>query len=97
MSGLGCRKSGPAILTSVLPSTADIRQRGGHVRKVPTGDINCRDCDVRSLAELEPDRQVFAKFKDLLRKAAARSTETICVTIGETLRAFTPTECANYF
>src|SRR6266567_9296748 len=28
------RKSGPAILTSVLPSTADIRQRGGHVRKV---------------------------------------------------------------
>jgi hypothetical protein len=26
---------GPAILTSTLPSTADIRQRGGHVRKVP--------------------------------------------------------------
>jgi hypothetical protein len=25
---------GPAILTSVLPSTADIRQRDGHVRKV---------------------------------------------------------------
>jgi MFS family permease len=33
------RKSGPAILTSVLPSTADIRQRGGHVRKVPTTDM----------------------------------------------------------
>jgi hypothetical protein len=33
----------------------------------------------------------------LLRKAAARSAETICVTIGEILRAFTPTECANYF
>jgi len=31
----------------------------------------------------------------LLRKAAARSAETICVTIGEILRAFTPTECAN--
>src|SRR5712664_1644392 len=28
------RKSGPAILTSVLPSTADIRQRGGHVQKL---------------------------------------------------------------
>jgi hypothetical protein len=64
---------------------------------VPTGDINCRDCDVRSLAEPEPDRRVFAKFKHLLRKAAARSAETICVTIGEILRAFTPTECANYF
>src|SRR6266849_10122987 len=37
--GLGQkRKSDPAILTSVLPSTADIRQRGGHVRKVPLPD-----------------------------------------------------------
>jgi hypothetical protein len=35
--------------------------------------------------------------KHLLRKAAARSAETICITIGEILRAFTPTECANYF
>jgi len=61
-----------------------------------SGDINCRDCDVRSLAEPEPNR-VFVKFKHLLRKAAARSAETICVIIGEILRAFTPTECANYF
>jgi hypothetical protein len=29
--------------------------------------------------------------------AAARSAETICVTIGEIPQAFTPTECANYF
>jgi hypothetical protein len=63
----------------------------------PTGDINCRDCDVRSFAEPEPNRQVFVKFKHLLRKVAARSAETICVIIGEILRAFTPTECANYF
>jgi hypothetical protein len=47
---------------------------------VPKADINCRDCDVLSLAGPEPDRQVFAKFKHLLRKAAARSAETICVT-----------------
>jgi hypothetical protein len=45
--------------------------------------------------EPEPDRQVFAKFKHLSRKAAARSSETIYVTIGEILRAFTPTECAT--
>src|SRR6266852_957435 len=32
------RKSDPAILSSVLPSTADIRQSGGHVRKVPLPD-----------------------------------------------------------
>jgi hypothetical protein len=42
-------------------------------------------------------RQVFAKFKHLLRKAVARSAETNCITIGEILRTFTPTECANYF
>jgi hypothetical protein len=55
-----------------------------------SGSKNFRapDCDVRSLAGPEPDRQVFAKFKHLLRKAA-RSAETICVTIGE-IRAFTP-------
>jgi hypothetical protein len=64
---------------------------------VPTGDINCHDCDVRSLAEPELDRRVFAKLKHLLRNAAARSAGTICVTIGEILRAFTPTECASYF
>ena len=56
----------------------------------PKADLNCRDCDVRSLAGPEPDRQVFAKFKHLLRKAAARSSEITCVTIGEILRAFTP-------
>jgi hypothetical protein len=32
-----------------------------------------------------------------LRKAAARSVETICTAIGEILAAFTPDECANYF
>ena len=40
MSLLGqTRKSGDAILTSVLPSTADIHRRGGHVPKVPRVDI----------------------------------------------------------
>jgi hypothetical protein len=42
-----------------------------------------RDCNVRSLVEL--------KFKRLLRKAATRSAETICVIIVEILGAFTPT------
>jgi hypothetical protein len=82
---------------SVLPSTADVAGPPRQVRFVPTGDINCRDCDARSLAEPEPNRQVFVKFKHLLRKAATRSAETICVITGEILLAFTPTECANYF
>ena len=77
---------------SALEHIADQSQTLCQVRKVPIGDINCRDCDVRSLAEPEPNRQVFVKFKRLLRKAAARSAETICVIIGEILRAFTPAD-----
>jgi len=57
---------------SASPPKADIAEDGCHVRLVPKANINCRDCDVRSLAGPEPDRQVFAKFKHLLRKAAAR-------------------------
>jgi transposase len=47
--------------------------------------------------DLNPIEQVFAKLKHLLRKAAARTVETICTAIGEILGAFTPEECANYF
>lgn len=47
--------------------------------------------------DLNPIEQVFAKLKHLLRKANARSVETICVAIGQILQAFTPEECANYF
>ena len=46
---------------------------------------------------LNPIEQVFAKLKHLLRKAAARTVETVCAAIGEILAAFTPKECANYF
>ena len=49
------------------------------------------------LPDLNPIEQVFAKLKHLLRKAAARTVETICAAIGEILGAFTPEECANYF
>jgi len=47
--------------------------------------------------DLNPIEQVFAKLKHLLRKAAARTIETVCVAIGKILGAFTPQECANYF
>jgi transposase len=47
--------------------------------------------------DLNPIEQVFAKLKHLLRKAAARTVETIGTAIGEILGAFTPEECANYF
>ena len=89
------RRFDQMAITSALPSATDLREMRERVRSVQNADINCRDCDVRSLAGPEPDRQVFAKFKHLLRKAAAHPAETICVTIGEILRAFTPTECAT--
>jgi transposase len=47
--------------------------------------------------DLNPIEQVFAKLKHLLRKAAARTSEAICATVGDILGAFTPDECANYF
>jgi transposase len=46
--------------------------------------------------DLNPIEQVFAKLKHGLRKTAARTIETVCAAIGETLQTFTPQECANY-
>ena len=47
--------------------------------------------------DLNPIEQVFAKLKHLLRKAAARTFEAICLALDKILHAFTPDECANYF
>ncbi len=46
--------------------------------------------------DLNPIEQAFAKLKHFLRKSAARTVETVCLAVGEILRAFTPEECANY-
>ncbi len=47
--------------------------------------------------DLNPIEQVFAKLKHLLRKAAARTKEAVCDTIGTLLDSYTAEECANYF
>jgi transposase len=47
--------------------------------------------------DLNPIKQVFAKLKALLRKAAARTKEAFWQTIGELLDEFSPEECANDF
>ena len=46
--------------------------------------------------DLNPIEQVFAKLKHLLRKAAARTVEAVCLAIGEALQLFPPEECASY-
>jgi transposase len=47
--------------------------------------------------DLNPIEQVFAKLKHLLRKAAARTIETLVAAVGQLLDTYTPQECANYF
>lgn len=47
--------------------------------------------------DLNPIEQVFAKLKHLLRKTAARTSDTVCNAIGRLLDTFTAEECANYF
>ncbi len=47
--------------------------------------------------DLNPIEQVFAKLKHLLRKAGARTVETVCAAIGKLLGNFSKNECANYF
>ena len=46
--------------------------------------------------DLNPIEQVFAKLKTLLRKANARTIDTVTKAIGELLGSFTTQECANY-
>jgi transposase len=47
--------------------------------------------------DFNPIEQLFAKLKTLLRKAAARTVQTLWHAIGHLLAAFSPAECANYF
>jgi transposase len=46
--------------------------------------------------DLNPIEMAFAKLKTLLRKAAARTTDSLRDAIGQVLSAFTSDECANY-
>jgi len=46
--------------------------------------------------DLNPIEQAFAKLKALLRKAAARTRDSLWDSMADVLGAFTPAECANY-
>ena len=47
--------------------------------------------------DFNPIENAFSKLKALLRKAAARTIDTLWNAIRDTLPAFTADECANYF
>lgn len=47
--------------------------------------------------DFNPIEQAFSKLKALLRKAAARTVDTLETAITAALNAFSSEECANYF
>jgi transposase len=47
--------------------------------------------------DFNPIENAFAKLKAMLRKAAARTVDTLWNVIGRAIETFTPRECANYF
>jgi transposase len=48
-------------------------------------------------SDFNPIENAFSKLKALLRKAAERTVEGLWSRIGELLKEFSPTECANFF
>lgn len=46
--------------------------------------------------DFNPIEQFFAKFKALIRKAAARTVETLWAAVAAILNAIEPDECRNY-
>ncbi len=49
-----------------------------------------------ALPNVNPIEMAFAKLKALLRKAAARTRDSLWNAIADVLGAFAPSECANY-
>ena len=47
--------------------------------------------------DLNPIETMFAKLKTLIRRAAERTIDGLQERIGDALKAFSQTECANYF
>jgi transposase len=47
--------------------------------------------------DFNPIEKAFAKLKAKLRKAAARTVDTLWAAVAQIIDTFTPTECANYF
>ncbi len=73
---------------------------GSHKRKLARAAIRAAGAHMVFLPPYSPDlnpiEQVFAKLKHLMRKARARAFEETWKTVGKTLDAFAPGECANY-
>lgn len=73
---------------------------GSHKGQAVRKAIRAAGAKLLFLPPYSPDlnsiKQVFAKLKLLLRKAAERTVEATWQRIGTLLDAFPPQECANY-
>jgi transposase len=85
-------RPGDVVILDNLPA-----HKGADIRSA----IETTGATLRFLPPYSPDfnpiENAFAKLKALLRKAAARTIDQLWNVIGESLDAFTPQECANYF
>lgn len=89
---------GKVLLPTLRPGDIVIMDNlGSHKGKAVRQLIRAAGAKLLFLPKYSPDlnpiEQVFAKLKHLLRKAAARTLETICEEIGQILGTFTPEEC----
>jgi transposase len=85
-------RPGDVVILDNLPA-----HKGPAIRNA----IEATGATLRFLPPYSPDfnpiENAFAKLKALLRKAAARTLDALWDAIGQSLHAFTPAECANYF
>ena len=83
---------GDIVVMDNLPA-----HKGAAVRTM----IEARGASLLLLPPYSPDfnpiENVYAKLKSKLRKAAARTVETLETAIADAFGAFTPNECTNYF
>jgi transposase len=72
-----------------------------HKRAAARAAIEAAGATVRFLPPYSPDlnpiKQVFAKLKALLRRAQRRTVAGLWNFLGQSLDAFAPQECQNYF
>ena len=74
---------------------------GSHKGKAVRATIEAAGAKLLYLPPYSPDfnpiENAFAKLKALLRKAAARTIDSLWTVIGSLIDLFTSEECANYF
>ena len=85
-------KRGDVVILDNLPAHKSVAAREA---------VEARGARLLFLPPYSPDfnpiENAFAKFKSRLRKAAARTIETLEAAIADAFHAFTPDECSNYF